>query len=173
MEAMKRSSTLARLSLVLLSMSIEAAAQEAAQTTPQAPVKNMTDVILGLGWGSPTRLTASATIMWSHPKMLVAHSPGKLAQIRIGARGGQVGLGIVSGTFEESAFKPSGIAVTLKAIALRTWRRPVASENGITYAGLESDVVILGIRGSVGYTRRVSGSGGPRGRFVWSLGLGL
>jgi hypothetical protein len=170
MEAMKRFSTLARASLVLFSMADPSAAQE---PKPPQPVKNMTDVVVGLGWGNPTRLSGSATIMWSHPKMLVAHSPGKLVQLRIGARGGQVGVGIVSGTFEESAFKPSGIAVTLKAIVLRTWRHPVASENGNTYAGVESDVVILGVRGSLGYTRQVAGNGGPAGRFIWSIGLGL
>jgi hypothetical protein len=112
--------------------------------------------------------------MWGHPKMLIAWSPGKLVQVRAGDRGGQLGLGLVAGVFEEQPFKPSGIAVTLKAIALRTWRDPDETKNDKTYAGLESDIVLLGIRGSLGYAWKVGGGeGGPSSRFVWSIGLGL
>ncbi len=132
-----------------------------------------TDFTLGLAYQGPTRLTGSATLMWGEPKMLVAWAPAKLAQIRVGARGAQVGLGLVAGVFEESAWKPSGLAVTVKAIAFRTWGDPAGARNGLSYAGIESDVVLLGIRGSVGYARKVGGPGGPNGRFVWSLGLGL
>ncbi len=131
------------------------------------------DFTLGLAWQGPTRLTGSATLMWGHPRMLVAWAPAKLAQLRIGARGGQVGLGLVAGVFEEQPFKPSGLAVTLKAIAIRTWGDPDETANGNSYAGLESDVVLLGIRGSIGYAWKVGGEGGPDGRFVWSIGLGL
>jgi|CXWL01.1.fsa_nt_gi hypothetical protein len=137
------------------------------------PKPNMVDATIGLAWGGPTRLTASATIMWGQPKMLVAFSPGKLFQVRAGTRGGQIGLGLVAGVFEDSVVKPQGLAVTLKAIAIRSWRDPSGVTNGHTYAGLESDIIILGIRGSLGYARKVSGKGGPDGRFVWSLGLGL
>lgn len=137
------------------------------------PRPNMVDATIGLAWGGPTRLTASATIMWGQPRMLVAFSPGKLFQVRAGTRGGQVGLGLVAGVFEDSVVKPQGLAVTLKAIAIRSWRDPSGVTNGHTYAGVESDIVILGIRGSLGYARKVSGKGGPDGRFVWSLGLGL
>jgi hypothetical protein len=105
--------------------------------------------------------------------MLVALSPGKLVQVRAGARGAQLGLGLVFGVFEDSLVKPSGLAVTLKAVAIRTWRDPALVSNGNTYAGLESDVILLGIRGSLGYARRISGRGGPNGRFLWSIGLGL
>ena len=147
-------------------------AQEVQAPAPK-PAKTMVDVTLGAAWGGPTRLTGSATLMWGHPKMLVAFSPGKLVQVRAGARGGQVGLGLVAGVFEENAFKPSGLAVTLKAIALRTWRDPNGLGDGNSYAGVESDIVLLGIRGSLGYARKVSGKGGPDGRFIWSLGLGL
>jgi hypothetical protein len=135
--------------------------------------KTASDFTLGLAWQGPTRITGSATLMWGHPKMLVAWAPAKLAQVRLGARGGQVGLGLVAGVFEEQPFKPSGIAVTLKAIAIRTWRAPEETANGNTYAGIESDIVLLGLRGSVGYARKVGGKGGPDGRFVWSIGLGL
>ena len=166
--------------LSLLALSFPALAQEvpnpAPSPSPEAGIKakpNMTDVTVGLAWGGPTRLTGSATVMWGHPKMLVAFSPGKLAQIRVGTRGGQIGLGLVSGVFEDSVFKPSGLAVTLKAVAIRTWRDPSGVGDGHSYAGLESDVILLGIRGSLGYARKVSGKGGPDGRFVWSIGLGL
>lgn len=145
----------------------------ASPAPPSAKAKTMTDVTLGLAWGGPSRLTGSATVMWGHPRMLVAFSPGKLAQARVGARGGQIGVGFVAGVFEENAFKPSGLAVTVKAIALRTWRDPNGVGDGNSYAGLESDVVLLGIRGSVGYAWKVGGKGGPDGRFVWSIGLGL
>ena len=77
------------------------------------------------------------------------------------------------GVFEDSLIKPSGIAMTLKAIAIRSWRDPSGLTNGHTYVGGETDIVILGIRGSLGYARKVSGTGGPDGRFVWSVGLGL
>lgn len=177
---MKRLLTAAVLWSLLLSA--PARAQDAPAPAPSpspspsaAPkTKNRaTDVTLGLAWQGPSRLTGSATIMWGTPKMLVAWAPAKLAQVRVGARGGQVGLGFVAGVFEEQPFKPSGIAVTLKAIAMRTWRDPNGAGDGNSYAGLESDVVLLGIRGSVGYAWKVGGKGGPDGRFVWSVGLGL
>jgi hypothetical protein len=143
-----------------------------ASPSPKAKTR-ASDFTLGLAWQGPARLTGSATIMWGEPKMLVAWAPAKLAQVRIGSRAGQVGFGLVAGVFEEQPFKPSGIAVTLKVIAIRTWRDPSGAENGHSYAGVESDVVLLGIRGSIGYARKVGGKGGPDGRFVWSLGLGL
>ena len=142
--------------------------------SPQPKAKKTdSDFTLGLAWQGPTHLTGSATFMWGEPKMLVAWSPAKLVQVRVGARGGQVGLGLVAGVFEEKPFKPSGIGVTLKAIALRTWRNPNETTGGNTYAGLESDVVLLGIRGSLGYAWKVGGGGASGGRFVWSIGLGL
>jgi len=171
---------LAAAALWSLVLSAPALAQEAPapapspSPSPQAKAKKAdSDFTLGIAWHGPTHLTGSATYMWGEPKMLVAWSPGKLAQVRVGARGGQVGLGLVAGVFEEQPFKPSGIAVTVKAIALRTWRDPDETRNGNTYAGLESDVVLLGIRGSLGYAWKVGGKGGPDGRFVWSIGLGL
>lgn len=139
---------------------------------PAAP-KAAADFTMGLAWGGPTRLTGSATLMWGTPKMLVAWAPAKLVQVRAGARGGQIGVGFVAGVFEESPIKPNGLAVTLKAVAIRTWRDPSGKDNGRTWAGLESDVVLLGIRGSLGYARKVSGPGGSAGRLVWSIGLGL
>lgn len=149
------------------------AAPSPAPASKPSPKPNMVDATLGLAWGEPTRLTASATLMWGQPKMLVAFSPGKLAQLRAGTRGGQIGLGLVFGVFEDSLIKPSGIAVTLKAVAIRTWRDPSGLGNARTYAGVESDVVLLGMRGSIGYARKVGGAAGPASRFVWSLGLGL
>lgn len=163
---------------VLLVLHLPKAAE--AQETPNpsdaatAPArKGDSDFTLGLGYHGPTHLTGSATLMWGEPKMLLAWAPGKLAQVRVGARGAQLGLGFVSGVFEESAFKPNGLAVTLKAIALRTWRDPNGVGDGNTYAGVETDIVLLGIRGSLGYARRVGGKTGPKGRFLWSVGLGL
>ncbi len=153
-----------------------AAAQEAAPSPapPRPPVvAGDHDITMGLAYQGPTRLSASATIMWGQPKMKIAWAPGKLAQVRVGMGGAQVGLGLAAGVFEESAWRPSGIAVTIKAIGIRTWREPDGLSGGHSYAGLESDIVLLGIRGSVGYARRVAGRGGPDGRFVWSLGLGL
>jgi len=176
MGGMKRG--LALLSL-FVSLSIPGQAQEVAPPTPtpaEAPApkpKNLVDATLGLAWGGPTRLTGSATLVWGQPKMLVAFAPAKLIQVRAGTRGGQIGLGFVAGVFEDSLIKPSGLAVTLKAIALRTWRDPTGVTNGHTYAGIESDVVLLGLRGSLGYARKVSGTGGPGGRLIWSLGVGL
>ncbi len=164
----------------LLAQTTQPSAPAASPTPPPAAVEagtkpkpNMVDATIGLAWGGPTRLTGSATIMWGQPKMLVAFSPGKLFQVRVGTRGGQIGLGLVAGVFEDSVIKPQGLAVTLKAVAIRSWRDPSGITNGHTYAGLESDIIILGIRGSLGYARKVSGDGGPDGRFVWSLGLGL
>lgn len=182
MKPMKR--VLVPLALIV-SLTASAAAQETAPTAPMPsptpsvvepaakPKANMVDATLGLAWGGPTRLTGSATLMWGQPRMLVAFSPGKLIQVRGGTRGGQIGIGLVFGVFEDSLIKPSGLAVTLKAIAIRSWRDPTGVTNGHTYAGMESDIVLLGIRGSLGYARKVSGTGGPDGRFVWSLGLGL
>lgn len=141
--------------------------------TEAAKATRATDVTFGLAYHGPTRLTGSATLMWGAPRMFGAFAPGKLAQFRVGAGGGQVGLGLVAGAFEDSMFKPSGVAVSMKAIVIRVWRDPTGIENGHSYAGFESDVVLLGIRGSVGYAWKVSGKGGPDGRFVWSLGLGL
>jgi len=169
---------LAAAALWSLLLSAPALAQDAPSPTPsRSPEakakKTESDFTLGLAWHGPTHLTGSATLMWGEPKMLVAWSPAKLVQVRVGSRGGQVGLGLVAGVFEEKPFKPSGIAVTLKAIALRTWRDPDETRNGNTYAGLESDVVLLGIRGSLGYAWKVGGNGGPDRRFVWSIGLGL
>lgn len=169
---------LAAAALWSLLLSAPALAQDAPSPTPSPSPeakakKTESDFTLGLAWHGPTHLTGSATLMWGEPKMLVAWSPAKLVQVRVGARGGQVGLGLVAGVFEEKPFKPSGIAVTLKAIALRTWRDPDETRNGNTYAGLESDVVLLGIRGSLGYAWKVGGNGGPDRRFVWSIGLGL
>lgn len=169
----------ALLSLSTLSPAQDQAPPPAPSPTPavvEAKPKakpNMVDATLGLAWGGPTRLTGSATLMWGQPKMLVAFSPGKLIQVRAGTRGGQVGLGLVFGVFEDSLIKPSGLAVTLKAIAIRSWRDPSGVTNGHTYAGGETDIILLGIRGSLGYARKVSGTGGPDGRFVWSVGLGL
>ncbi len=171
--------TTALLSLSTLSPAQDQAPPPAPSPTPavvEAKPKakpNMVDATLGLAWGGPTRLTGSATLMWGQPKMLVAFSPGKLIQVRAGTRGGQVGLGLVFGVFEDSLIKPSGLAVTLKAIAIRSWRDPSGVTNGHTYAGGETDIILLGIRGSLGYARKVSGTGGPDGRFVWSVGLGL
>ncbi len=160
---------------LLLAVLPGAVAQEAPAPAPPppAPGKTTSDFTLGLAYQGPTRLTGSATLMWGRPKMLVAWAPAKLVQVRVGARGAQLGLGLAAGVFEESAWKPSGLAVTLKAIAIRTWRDPTGVTDGHSYAGIESDVVLLGIRGSVGYAKKVSGRGGPDGRFVWSLGLGL
>lgn len=135
--------------------------------------KTSADFTMGLAWGGPTHLTGSATLMWGQPKMLVAWAPAKLVQVRAGARGGQLGVGFVAGVFEESPIKPNGLAVTLKAVAIRTWRDPSGLDNGRTWAGVESDVVLLGIRGSIGYARKVAGPGGSSGRLVWSVGLGL
>lgn len=149
-----------------------APAPAVAEVTPEAK-PDMVDATLGLAWGGPTRLTGSATLMWGQPRMLVAFSPGKLVQVRAGSRGGQVGLGLVFGVFEDSLVKPSGLAVTLKAIAIRSWRDPSGLTNGHTYVGGETDIVLLGIRTSLGYARKVRGTGGPDGKFVWSLGLGL
>ena len=174
----------ALLATVLLSFSTLSPAQDQAPPPAPSPTPvvveakpkakpNMVDATLGLAWGGPTRLTGSATLMWGQPKMLVAFSPGKLIQVRAGTRGGQVGLGVVFGVFEDSLVKPSGLAVTLKAIAIRSWRDPSGVTNGHTYVGGETDIVLLGIRGSLGYARKVSGTGGPDGRFVWSVGLGL
>ncbi len=164
--------------LAVLFLSSLARAQEGPAPSPTpAPSpkveKTASDFTLGLAWQGPTRLTGSATFMWGKPKMLIAWSPGKLVQVRLGDRGGQLALGLVTGVFEEQPFKPSGIAVTLKAIALRTWRDPDEAMNGNTYAGAESDIVLLGIRGSLGYAWKVAGSGASGGRFVWSIGLGL
>ena len=175
---MKRFLAAAALSSLLFSLSAQAQESPipapAPSPAPQPKArKTESDFTLGIAWQGPTRLTGSATLMWGEPKMLVAWSPAKLVQARMGTRGGQVGLGLVAGVFEEQPFKPSGIAVTLKAIALRTWRDPDQTRNGNTYAGLESDLVLLGIRGSLGYAWKVGGSGGPDGRFVWSIGLGL
>ena len=175
---MKRFLAAAALSSLLFSLSAQAQESPipapAPSPAPQPKArKTESDFTLGIAWQGPTRLTGSATLMWGEPKMLVAWSPAKLVQARMGTRGGQVGLGLVAGVFEEQPFKPSGIAVTLKAIALRTWRDPDQTRNGDTYAGLESDLVLLGIRGSLGYAWKVGGSGGPDGRFVWSIGLGL
>lgn len=150
-----------------------AAGSAAAVAAAAKPRAQMVDATIGLAWGGPTRLTGSATLMWGQPKMLVAFSPGKLLQVRAGTRGGQIGLGFVAGVFEDSVVKPQGLAVTLKAIAIRSWRDPSGVTNGHTYAGIESDIILLGIRGSLGYARKVGGKGGPDGRFVWSLGLGL
>ncbi len=174
----------ALLATVMLSLSSFSPAQDQAPPPAPSPTPvvvgskpkakpNMVDATLGLAWGGPTRLTGSATLMWGQPKMLVAFSPGKLLQVRAGTRGGQVGLGVVFGVFEDSLVKPSGLAVTLKAIAIRSWRDPSGVTNGHTYVGGETDIVLLGIRGSLGYARKVSGTGGPDGRFVWSVGLGL
>lgn len=171
-------------SVVILSLALAGPglAQEVAPTPAATPsplaepvesVANMTDGTLGLAWGGPTRLTASATLMWGAPKMLGAFAPGKLAQVRVGTGGGQLALGFVAGVFEDSLVRPSGVAVTLKAIALRTWRDPTGITNGHTYAGVESDVVLLGFRGSLGYAWKVAGTGGPDRRFLWALGLGL
>jgi hypothetical protein len=140
---------------------------------PAAPPKKLTDVTTGFGFHAQTRWTGSLTVMHGRPTMLVAFAPGKLAQARLGAGGVQGSLGLVFGVFEESLWKPSGIAVTLKATAVRTFDGARGAPRGITFAGLESDVVILGIRGSVGYLRRVGGAPGPAGRFLWSVGLGL
>ena len=175
---MKRFLAAAALSSLLFSLSAQAQESPipapAPSPAPQPKArKTESDFTLGIAWQGPTRLTGSATLMWGEPKMLVAWSPAKLVQARMGTRGGQVGLGLVAGVFEEQPFKPSGIAVTLKAIALRTRRDPDQTRNGNTYAGLESDLVLLGIRGSLGYAWKVGGSGGPDGRFVWSIGLGL
>ena len=163
--------------LLLLAASPMTLAQETAAPADPAPVParktSTSDRTLGLAWQGPTRLTGSVTLMWGEPKMLVAWAPARLVQVRAGARGAQLGVGLVAGVFEESLIKPSGIAVTLKAIVLRTWRDPSGLTDGNAYAGVESDVVLLGVRGSIGYARRVSGQGGPRGRFLWSLGLGL
>ncbi len=171
--------TILTAALLTLGLSSPGSAQDApiaapTQTAPApAPPTNMTDVTLGLAWGGPTRLTGSATVMWGEPKMLVAFAPAKLVQVRVGTRGGQLGLGLVAGVFEDSMVKPSGIAITLKAVAIRTWRDPAGGRDGNTYAGLESDVVVLGLRGSLGYAWKVAGDGRDGGRFVWSLGLGL
>jgi hypothetical protein len=172
---------LAAAALSSLLVPSRAFAQEAPPQATPAPSpsaapkagKTESDFTLGLAWQGPTRLTGSATLMWGHPKMLVAWSPAKLIQVRAGDRGGQVGIGLVAGVFEENPFKPSGIAITFKAIALHTWRDPDATKNGNTYVGPESDIVLLGIRGSVGYAWKVAGSGGSGGRFVWSIGFGL
>ena len=142
-------------------------------TLPTPAAARDQDFTLGLAYQGPTRLTGSATLMWGQPRMLVAWAPAKLAQVRVGTGGAQVGLGLAAGVFEESAWRPSGIAVTLKAVGIRTWREPDGRLGGHSYAGIESDIVLLGIRGSVGYARKVAGRGGPSGRFVWSLGLGL
>ena len=183
---MKRLLIATSLVSLLLPVSNTQAAQDEKPNTPspQAPGQGPAqtegkkkpqarDVTLGLAYQGPTRLTGSVTFMWGEPKMLVAFAPAKLAQIRVGAGGAQLGLGLVAGVFEESPWKPSGLAVTLKAIAIRTWRDPSGVTSGHSYAGLESDVVLLGIRGSLGYARKVSGEGGPDGRIVWSLGFGL
>ena len=175
---------LAAAALSSLFLSAPALAQDGPAPTPSpspspspSPEPRVTkadsDLTLGIAWQGPTRLTGSATLMWGRPKMLVAWSPGKLVQVRLGDRGGQLAFGFVAGVFEEQPFKPSGIAVTLKAIALRTWRDRDETRNGNTYAGLESDVVLLGIRGSLGYAWKVGGEGASGGRFVWSIGLGL
>ena len=166
------------LAVALLSVSSPCAAQDQEPAAEPAPVTVAnkgpdSDFTLGLAYQGPTRLTASATFMWGEPKMLVAWAPAKLVQVRVGTRGAQLGLGFVAGVFEESAWRPSGLAVTIKAIGIRTWRDPSGLTNGHSYAGLESDVVLLGIRGSIGYARKVGGRGGPDGRFVWSVGLGL
>lgn len=157
-------------------LSTAALAQEASPVTPPgvpAKAPRATDFTLGLGYHGVTHLTGSATLMWGTARMFGALAPGKLIQVRGGARGGQLGLGFVGGAFEESPIRPSGVAATFKAILLRTWRDPTLRTNGNTYAGVESDVVLLGFRGSVGYAWKVGGSGAPGGRFVWSLGLGL
>ena len=165
--------------VVLLSpLSNAFAAQDAEPLEKPSPrevnhTASATDLTLGLAYQGPTQLTGSATLMWGRPTMLVAWAPGKLAQLRVGARGAQLSLGFVAGAFEESPLKPSGVAVTLKAIVIRTWRDPSDTANGHVYSGLESDIVLLGIRGSIGYARKVSGRGGPDDRLVWSLGLGL
>jgi hypothetical protein len=175
---MKRAGAVIVALSALLGFPMRAAAQEvgAADSSPAGEARKTPiarDITLGLAFQGPTRLTGSATVIWGKPRMLVAFAPGKLAQVRLGARGAQIGVGLLAGVFEESAWKPSGLAVTIKAIAIRTWRDPDPLLNDRTYAGLESDVVLLGIRGSVGYARKVEGPGGAGGRFVWSLGLGL
>ena len=141
--------------------------------TPAPPVKTAVDFTLGLGYHGPTHLTGSATLMWGKARMFGALAPGKLIQVRGGARGGQIGVGFAAGAFEDSAFRPSGVGATFKVIALRAWRDPAKALNGNTYVGLESDVILLGFRGSLGYAWKAGGSGAPGGRFVWSLGLGL
>lgn len=186
MAAMPRLVTVVALALLLGSPAREALGQESPPVasplatpspSPSVPAsaapKDAADFTMGLAWGGPTHLTGSATLMWGQPKMLVAWAPAKLVQVRAGARGGQIGVGFVAGVFEESPIKPNGLAVTLKAVAIRTWRDPSGVDNGRTWAGVESDVVLLGIRGSLGYARKVSGPGGSAGRLVWSIGLGL
>src|SRR5262249_43326140 len=116
-----------------------APADAAAKKAPVAAVDK--DFTLGLAYHGPTRITGSATLIWCHPRMLVAWGPAKLVQARVGAGGAQLSLGFVAGVFEESAWKPSGIAITLKAVGLKTWRE----KDGLpsrSYAGAESDIVI-------------------------------
>lgn len=139
----------------------------------KASQPSTTDTTLGFGYHAQTRWTGSLTVMRGVPKMLVAMAPAKLAQVRVGPGGAQASAGLVFGVFEENPFHPSGIAVTLKATALRSFHSPRGVPSGLTYAGVETDVVVLGIRGSFGYLRRVSGPRGPGGSFLWSIGLGL
>ena len=160
----------------LLHVAGDALAQEPTRSpspaASPAPAPTAVDFTLGFAYHQPTHLTGSASLMWGKALMLGALAPGKIVQVRAGARGGQVGIGFVAGAFEDSAFRPSGVGISLKAIALRTWRDPSKSP-GNTYAGVESDVILLGFRGSIGYAWKVGGNG-PRGnRFLWSLGLGL
>ncbi|MEO8361830.1 MAG: hypothetical protein ABI672_17475, partial [Vicinamibacteria bacterium] len=106
------------------------ASAEKPQTAPPAPpvapakAARATDFTLGLGYHGVTHLTGSATLMWGTARMFGALAPGKLIQVRGGARGGQVGVGFVGGAFEESPIRPSGVAATFKAILIRTWRDP-------------------------------------------------
>jgi hypothetical protein len=145
-------------------------------TSAPAP-KKITDVTLGFGYHAQTRWTGSLTVMRAKPTMLVALAPGLLAQARVGPGGVQGSAGLVFGVFEENPVKPSGLAATLKATVLRTFNSPRRAAPDRTYVGAEADVVILGVRGTIGYLRRVNGARSdptePGSRFLWGIGLGL
>jgi len=89
---------------------------------------------------------------------------GVLLQVDAGLGGGKASVGLATSN------PPYGMAI--KASALRTWSRAWGATPDNTYVGLEAELV-ASVSLSLGYMRRVSGSGGPANLLTWGFGFGL
>lgn len=155
---------------------------EAGQAEPPAPApipsprpaRRAVAPTLSAAVGGPLVLSGSAGLIIGRDRAAEDECPsprGWLVQGEAGIGGGKLSAGPVF-TY---CYTPLGSlgAASLQAAFVRTWGRPLATEQDLSYLGGELDVGLIDWKVSLGLLKRVRGDRGAGWLFTWGLGRGF